>query len=236
MTPTATAPSTPAPNSPIRAAGPVQTGATAAPAGTRPSLIGSDFETFLRMLTTQLRNQDPLSPMESTDFAVQLATFAGVEQQTLTNQRLAGLAASLGSGDIGRLAGWIGMEARVAGPVRHEGGPRTLELAPDPAADQVLVRISDTAGRAVGFIPAPTAAGSFEWDGVTGAGTPLEAGSYIFTLENYAGSELISTAAVETFAPVTETRLDADGNGRIVLAGGHSVAAQEVRALRLPRG
>lgn len=37
----------------------------------------SDFETFLRMLTTQLQNQDPLKPMESTEFAVQLATFSG---------------------------------------------------------------------------------------------------------------------------------------------------------------
>ena len=46
---------------------------------------GADFQTFLTMLTAQLKNQDPLSPMESTDFAIQLATFAGVEQQALGN-------------------------------------------------------------------------------------------------------------------------------------------------------
>lgn len=202
----------------------------------RPAMLGSDFETFLRMLTTQLRNQDPLSPMESTDFAVQLATFAGVEQQTLTNQRLATLASSLGAGDIGRLAGWIGMEARVAAPVRHEGGPRTLSLAPDPAADQLIVRISDAAGRAVGFIPAPTGGGDFEWDGITGAGAPLGPGTYAFTLENYAGGELIGTSAVEVFARVVETRLEPDGSARIVLEGGHAATTAEVRALRLPRG
>jgi len=202
----------------------------------RPALLGSDFETFLRMLTTQLRNQDPLSPMESTDFAVQLATFAGVEQQTLTNQRLATLASSLGAGDIGRLAGWIGMEARVAAPVRHEGGPRTLSFAPNPSADQLLVRISDAAGRAVGFIPAPRGGGDFEWDGITGAGTPLGPGTYTFTLENYAGGELIATSAVEVFARVIETRLEPDGSARIVLEGGHAATTAEVRALRLPRG
>lgn len=218
------------PTSPARSAPPSP--ATEA----RPGLLGSDFETFLRMLTTQLRNQDPLSPMESTDFAVQLATFAGVEQQTLTNQRLESLASSLGAGDIGRLAGWIGMEARVAAPVHHAGGPRTLSLAPDPGADQVLVRISDAAGRAVGFIPAPTGGGDFEWDGITGAGTPLGPGTYAFTLESYAGGELIATSEVEVFARVVETRLEADGSARVVLEGGHAATTAEVRALRLPRG
>ena len=45
------------------------------------SALSSDFETFLRMLTTQLQNQDPLNPVDSADFAVQLATFSSVEQQ-----------------------------------------------------------------------------------------------------------------------------------------------------------
>ena len=43
------------------------------------------------MLTTQIKNQDPLNPMEGTEFAVQLATFSGVEQQVQTNQLLARL-------------------------------------------------------------------------------------------------------------------------------------------------
>ena len=42
----------------------------------------SDFETFLKMLTVQMQNQDPLNPVESTDYAVQLATFSGVEQNS----------------------------------------------------------------------------------------------------------------------------------------------------------
>ena len=59
------------------------TGATnTAPTQTKSSgFSGGDFETFLKMLTTQIRNQDPLNPMEGSEFAVQLATFSGVEQQ-----------------------------------------------------------------------------------------------------------------------------------------------------------
>ena len=63
-----------------------QGAASAATAET--SLIGNDFNTFLVMLTTQLQNQDPLNPIESSDYAVQLATFSGVEQQVRTNQLL----------------------------------------------------------------------------------------------------------------------------------------------------
>ena len=61
------------------------------------SKISSDFETFLLMLTTQLENQDPLNPIESQDFAVQLATFSGVEQQVLTNDLLSDLGQGFGS-------------------------------------------------------------------------------------------------------------------------------------------
>ena len=51
---------------------------------TTEAVISSDFETFLRMLTVQLENQDPLDPTDSADYAMQLATFSGVEQQVLS--------------------------------------------------------------------------------------------------------------------------------------------------------
>ena len=60
----------------------------AAPQGAEKPKISSDFETFLRMLTVQMQNQDPLNPIQSSDFAVQLATFSGVEQQVRTNDLL----------------------------------------------------------------------------------------------------------------------------------------------------
>ena len=64
-------------------------GATAAPGS------GTDFDTFLKMLTSQLKNQNPLNPMEGTEFAVQLATFSGVEQQAQTNKLLAQMVAQM---------------------------------------------------------------------------------------------------------------------------------------------
>lgn len=53
--------------------------------------IASNFTTFLQLLTTQLQNQDPLSPMDTNQFTQQLVEFAGVEQQMKTNDTLSTL-------------------------------------------------------------------------------------------------------------------------------------------------
>ena len=85
--------------------------------GTAPT-ISSDFNTFLRMLTVQMQNQDPLNPIDSADYAVQLATFSGVEQQVRTNQLLADMQGKFSQLGMAEMAGWIGKEARSAAPVR----------------------------------------------------------------------------------------------------------------------
>src|SRR5690606_19156239 len=72
------------------------------------SVANGDFDTFLKMLTTQIANQDPLNPMEGSDFAVQLATFSGVEQQARTNQLIEALASRMGVSGLSQLSGWIG--------------------------------------------------------------------------------------------------------------------------------
>ena len=59
-----------------------------------------DFETFVKMLTTQLKNQDPLDPMDSANFASQLAAFSSVEQQVLTNNHLETIQTHLGSSEL----------------------------------------------------------------------------------------------------------------------------------------
>jgi flagellar basal-body rod modification protein FlgD len=54
----------------------------------QPSPLSSDFNAFLNMLTTQLKHQDPLNPVDSADYAMQLAAFSTVEQQVLLNQKM----------------------------------------------------------------------------------------------------------------------------------------------------
>lgn len=80
----------------------------------------SDFHTFLTLLTAQMRNQDPLKPMDSTEFVAQLASFSAVEQQIETNNKLGELLGVLSDSPTANPTEWLGKEVlreSNAGPV-----------------------------------------------------------------------------------------------------------------------
>jgi flagellar basal-body rod modification protein FlgD len=176
--------------------------------------LSSDFQTFLVMLTTQMQNQDPLNPIDSTDFATQLATFSGVEQQVQTNALLESLSDRLGLSGLTSFAGWVGMEARV---------------------DQAVLVGFDANGREVSRGQVPLSTDPVTWAGTDARGAPLPAGAYRFQLENYSAGELISISPVEVFGRITEVRNSTAG-AILVLDGGAEVAPDAVRALREAAG
>ena len=88
----------------ISAATATQANASTASSGAASTV---DYESFLRLLVAQLRNQDPTSPTDPTTFLSQIASFAGVEQALQTNQRLDAL---LTQGDLGVAASLIGRQ------------------------------------------------------------------------------------------------------------------------------
>ena len=135
--------------------------------------ISSDFETFLKMLTVQMQNQDPLNPIESSDYAVQLATFSGVEQQVLTNDLLTSLGAQLSASGMADMASWVGMEARAVASAQFDGtNPVTLAPNPVAVADRAEVVVRDAWGTEVQRFEISVTDDTIEWDGTTGSGTP----------------------------------------------------------------
>lgn len=212
---------------------PATTSGAGAAAASETGVISSDFETFLRMLTTQMENQDPLNPIESADFAVQLATFSSVEQQVLTNDLLRDLAARMGSGEIGQLAGWVGMEARAAAPVYYAGAPIDLELETAPGATEATLIARDESGRVVERLPVPADGGAVTWDGQSEMGEPFLEGLYTFEVESRAGETVIDTAPVEVYGIVEEARIE-EGEVVLVFAGGGTASASAVTAIRNP--
>ena len=203
------------------------------PAAAANRVISSDFETFLKMLTTQMQNQDPLNPMESTDFAVQLATFSGVEQQVQTNQLLQSLSAQLGLFGMTQFAGWVGMEARAAAPAFFNGSPITLAPNPAQSADRAELIVRNTFGTEVDRRTVPISTDQISWSGLAADGTTLPEGSYSFEMQSFKGADLLRTDLVEHYALVTEARGET-GGVFLVLQGGGTVAASEVTALRQP--
>jgi flagellar basal-body rod modification protein FlgD len=198
------------------------------------SKISSDFDTFLRMLTTQLQNQDPLNPVDSADYAVQLATFSSVEQQTLTNKLLGSFGDQLGLIGMAQLSGWVGNEARTASDVALSGAAVELHFATKPGADRATLLIADREGRQMGQIPILPGTTTLEWQGENGNGDLLPNGQYSLTVESYQGTESLGLTRVESYADVIEVRTSTDGN-RLVLSGGIEVEMSDVTALRRPQ-
>lgn len=168
-----------------------------------------------------------------TDFAVQLATFSGVEQQVRTNQLLESLATGIGMSGISQLAGWVGMEVRVAAPAAFDGTPITLAPNPDPASDAATLIVRDELDRIVSREAVPLGVDTIQWAGVGTGGAPLPPGLYSFTLESLNSGEVTGTSVVEHYALVDEARQGANGI-EVVLRGGSAVPASEVTALRRP--
>jgi flagellar basal-body rod modification protein FlgD len=201
--------------------------AAAAPATQSRSAIASDFQTFLRMLTTQIQNQDPLKPTPADQFAVQLATFSSVEQQVRTNELLV----ALGANGMGQLAGWVGMEGRATGPVRFDGAPITLSPSAAAGADSAQLVVRDELGREVERWELPLPAAPMAWAGSDSAGNPRPAGNYSFELVSFAQGMPIASASVPAYNRIVEVRSEG-GQNVVVFASGTVLPASEVTALR----
>jgi flagellar basal-body rod modification protein FlgD len=202
--------------------------ATAAPQATK---ISSDFDTFLKMLTVQLQNQDPLNPIESADYAVQLATFSGVEQQVRTNQLLVEMQSRFQQMGMAEMAGWIGKEVRSPAPVRYDGTPVTLAPSPVAGATRAVLAIRDAQGNLVSREEIPVSNEPYQWFGAGADGSPLPEGVYTIALESLNGDQQIATGPVEHYARVVEARSGADGP-TLVLDGGVEVAAGSITGIR----
>ena len=195
--------------------------------------ISSDFDTFLKMLTAQMQNQDPLNPIESADYATQLATFSGVEQQMLTNDLLTSLGGQMAVLGMSQLAGWVGQEARANAPVWMDGDPVTMQLSPAIGADRAVLVVRNASGALVSREDVPITPGLYDWLGGDAAGDPLPEGRYTLSLESFSGETLLGESPVESYARIIEARNGPSG-ATLVLEGGVEVPSSFITALRVP--
>ena len=193
--------------------------------------VSSDFEVFLQMLTAQMKYQDPLNPVDSTDYATQLATFSGVEQAVLTNDLLKALTTQMTVGGLSDLASWVGREARSTAPAYFDGQP--IELFPQAvgASDTQEIVVRDASGAEVQRIPFLSASESFVWAGVLPNGAPMQQGLYSFQIVGKANGEVTGQAGVDVYSKVNEVRIEGSQT-MLIMQGGASVAANNVTALR----
>jgi len=200
----------------------------------KTATLTSDFETFLKMLTVQMTNQDPLNPADASEFSTQLATFSALEQQVLTNQLLQDLTNSLTSAPVHQAATMIGMQALSDAPALFAGTPVELRADTPASADRAVLIVRDADGSLVqsfDFDPQET---ELSWAGVDGDGRSLPYGTYRFEVESFNGSDTLGKRPALSYAMVTEVRGDGAAT-ELVLAGGATVDIESVQGVRMPK-
>jgi flagellar basal-body rod modification protein FlgD len=194
--------------------------------------LTADFNTFLTLLTTQMKNQDPLQPIESTEFVAQLAQFSAVEQQVQTNDKLAALTEALSNSSASALADWLGATVRAVAPVRYAGAPVMVHPTAPPAdADKAALVVQDGAGKTVAEIPFRPGDEAVAWNGKTSAGADAAAGTYQVVARYATKTGATTTGDVETYNRVVEARR-VDGESVLSLEGGARIKADAVTGLR----
>ena len=195
--------------------------------------LASDFNVFLEMLTAQARYQDPMKPIDSTQYASQLAQFSMVEQQVRTNDALAAVFEQLGGSSMASLASWVGMDARAAAPAYFDGSPISVSPSPAAGADRVQMVVLNEFGNEVQRLDIPVSSRPIEWAGVNGNGDPFAKGLYSFNIESYTGEDLVLSKTAEVYGNVSEAQVQ-NGQVVLILEGGQAIPSSSVTGLRNP--
>ena len=186
------------------------------------STLAGDMDAFLLLLTTQLKNQDPLSPLEPTEFTNQLVNFASVEQQIATNDNIEKLLSVQNAALASAIIGFVGREvvADTSGKLPLQNGEATFEYTLGSSASNVVMTISDDNGRILFTKAGETGVGKHEvtWDGKDAQDQQMPDGSYNLSITPlaFSGETIEHTTRVK--AVITgislangETKMDASG-------------------------
>ena len=183
---------------------------------------------FLKLLVTQLKNQDPLNPMDNAQVTSQMAQISTVSGIDKLNATLQGMVASFSANQSLQATAMIGRSVLVPGSaLLLQDGAAQGGIDLPLAADQVVVSIVDGSGQVVHKVDlGAQAAGvlGFQWDGVTDSGANAAPGSYSFSIKALQGGDKIDAVALELglVGGVTQGKdgilLKVNGAGQVALS------------------
>ena len=194
--------------------------------------LSSNFSTFLTLLTTQLKNQDPTSPMDSNEFTQQLVMYSQVEQQIDSNDNLKTLIAQGASNAASMTTGYLGKKVSVTnGLASLSNGSATWTYDLKTMAATTQLSITDSTGRTVYTGTGDTAAGNntFTWDGKDINGNQLPDGAYKLTVTaaDSAGNTVTSSVA----SAGTVTQIDMTGATPQLIVGNMEIGLGDIAAV-----
>jgi flagellar basal-body rod modification protein FlgD len=182
--------------------------------GASAQAFSSEYNSFLKLLTAQVRNQDPLEPMDSTQFVDQLATFSSLEQQVNSNKALDNIASLIGGLHSSILAGqWLGETVAIDtswAPYKGDAVEYVVDI-PD-STDKAVLKVRDKDGNEIWSKTLDADAATYTWNGETTSGEDLaDDGLYQFEVQMYKNDELQRTTSPRFIATVTGVTMDEQG-------------------------
>jgi flagellar basal-body rod modification protein FlgD len=231
-TPAATAPVVSG-TTPLPASSPTSAAASAAAANALANTqIAGNFQSFLQLLTTQLQNQNPLSPLDTNQFTQQLVEFAGVQQQINTNDSLATLVSLQQTTQSTQALSFVGKTAVVNGstaPLTNSVATWQLSV---PTASTVNITIASSNGQAVFSGTYNAAAGNnqpFTWNGLDSNGNQLPDGNYTMTAT--AKDSLNNSVAITTQVEGVVSSVDLTQSPPLLSIGGQTFTVNQIQSV-----
>lgn len=193
------------------------------------------LNTFLKLMVTQLNNQDPFKPMENGDFLGQIAQFGSVTGLEQLNQNFESLAASITSGQALQAGSLVGRE--VLAPVESgylaSGGSLRGQVQVAQSSPQVTLRVTDQVGQLVREMPLGSAAPgafNFTWDGMDDLGNFAPPGIYNIQVEAIQNDRPVDLQT-KLFAEVESVNLSGSNGLTLNLEGLGPIAFNNVQQI-----
>lgn len=163
--------------------------------------LADNYQTFLSLLTAQLQNQDPLSPLDTNQFTQQLTQMTGVEQQLLSNQLLQQLVTQNQGGGLTSAVGLIGQTVTASDSTATlQNGTATWQFSTASTPASIDATVSNSSGNIIwtgGLTPNGSGAQSFTWNGENSSGVQQSNGG-VYTLSINATDATGATIPVST--------------------------------------
>lgn len=191
--------------------------------------FGSEFDTFLTLLTAQIKNQDPLAPLDSTQFVEQLATFSSLEQQVRGNQLLENIAGTISQLGANAASDWVGKTVEVQSSYVPFGGKPVSFNADIPAnIDKAVLHIEDSEGTLIKTHDLTLNEPPWVWDGSDNDGSVAQNGLYQIRVDLFQQGEFSGSLAPRLISDVTQASME-NGKIRLGLENHLSAFAENVR-------
>lgn len=194
--------------------------------------IADNFDQFLQLLTTQLKNQSPLDPLDTNQFTQQLVQFASVEQQIKTNDNLNSLLTANKTANLTNALGFVGAKVTADGTTTAlQNGSASWKINA-PKTGSATITIKDKSGNEVYSANKVLSSGeqTFAWDGRTSSGNTAPAGQYtIVVAAKDAAGQVMS---IKSEISGTVDNVDVTGDTPVLKIGDISVPMTAVKSIR----